>query len=74
MEIKDIKVKVTYEVGFCGLEATEEEFNQLKELFENGNELEGFGYDKFNKAREWLTAKIKEEDCCDIKYEIEGLE
>lgn len=72
-EIKDIKVKVTYEVGLGGLDATEQEFNQLKELFEDGKELEGMGYDKFNEAREWLNAKIQERDCCDISYEIKDL-
>lgn len=74
MEIKDIKVKVTYEVGLGGLDATEQEFNQLKELFEDGKELDGMGHDKFNEAREWLNAKIQERDCCDISYEIEDLE
>lgn len=74
MDIKDIKVKVTYEVGLGGLEATDIIFNQLKELFEQGKELEGFGYDKFNEAREWLNTEIKEGDCCEITYEIEDLE
>jgi len=74
MEIKDIKVKVTYEVGLGGLDCNEQVFNQLKELFENGKELDGMEHDKFNDAREWLNAEIMERDCCELKYEIEDLE
>lgn len=74
VEIKDITVKVTYEVGLGGLESTGVVFDQLKELFENGKELDGMGHDKFNEAREWLNAEIKESDCCELKYEIDELE
>lgn len=74
MEIKDIRVKVTYEVGLGGLNATEQELNQLKELFLNGKELDGMGHDKFNEAREWLNKEIMESDCCELNYEIEDLE
>ncbi len=74
MEIKDIKVKITYKVGLGGLDANEQEFNQLKELFKDGKELNGMEHDKFNAAREWLTTKIRERDCCDISYEIEDFE
>ena len=74
MKIKGIRVKVTYQVGLGGLDATEQELNQLKELFENGKELDGMGYDKFNEAREWLNKEIMESDCCELSYEIEGLE
>lgn len=74
VEITDIKVKVTYEVGLGGLESTDVVFNQLKELYENSKELDGMGFDKFNEAREWLNAEIMESDCCELTYEIEELE
>ena len=32
------------------------------------------GHDKFNEAREWLNAEIKEHDCCELTYEIDELE
>jgi len=48
----ETKVKVTYEVRLGGLDATKKKFNQLKELFEDGKELDEMGHDKFNEAKE----------------------
>ena len=74
MIIKDIEVKVTYKVGLGGLNCNEQVFSQLKELFENGTELDGMEHDKFNDAREWLHKEIIQSDCCDLSYEIEDLD
>jgi len=71
----ETKVKVTYEVRLGGLDATKKKFNQLKELFENGKELDEMGHDKFNEAKEWLKPKpqicYKSNELC--KYDCSGL-
>lgn len=70
MNLKDLKVKVTYEVGLGNLDIPKEALEQMEDAYENCKDLDGFGYDKYNEAREWLNSNIQESDCCDIEYEI----
>ena len=70
MKLDRLEVEVTFRVGLGELNLPKEEFEQLTKAFEKGKELDGFGYDEFNEAREWLSDNIKQGDCCDISYEI----
>jgi hypothetical protein len=67
--IKDLSVKVTYSVGLGGLKVSNKVFEQLNEIADSGNEVDGTGMD-FPEAVEWLRDNIKERDCCELQYEI----
>ena len=41
--IKDLDVKVTYRVGLGDVEASDEVFEQLNKIAENGGEIDGMG-------------------------------
>lgn len=73
MDVENIKVKVTYEVGLSELNIPEKKIKQLKKAFEEMKSLGGFGSDEFNEAREWLNSNIRESDCFEIEYEIEDI-
>ena len=71
MEIKDLTVKVTYEVGLGDLEMPIEVYNEIQEANESGDEIDGMSSaDKYLLASEWLGRNIKESDCMEWKAEI----
>lgn len=70
--IKNLDVKVTYRVGLGDIEVSDEVFEQLNEIIENGTEIDGMGME-YSEASEWLRNNIKERDCCDLEYEITEL-
>jgi len=70
--IKDISVTVAYRVGLGGIEVSDEVFEQLNEIADNGTEVDGTGME-YPEAIEWLRDNIKEGDCCDLQYEIQDL-
>jgi len=71
-KIKELSVKVTYRVVLGNVEVSDKVFEQLNELAESGDELDGTGMD-YPEAVEWLRNNIVEGDCCDIEYEISDL-
>ena len=69
--IKDLTVKVTYEVGLGGLEMPIEVYNEIQEADENGDEIDGMSSAvKYLKASEWLGKNIQERDCMEWKAEV----
>jgi hypothetical protein len=69
--IKDLKVKVTYEVGLGDLEMPIEVYNEIQEADENGHDIDGMSStDKYLLASEWLGRNIKESDCMEWKAEV----
>lgn len=70
--IDKIRVTVTYQVGIGGVSVPEKVLNQLKEAYDNGEEIDGTSTD-FGEASEWLADNIKEKDCFEISYEIDEL-
>jgi len=69
--IKDLTVKVTYEVGLGDLEMPIDVYNEIKEADENGDEIDGMGSSgKYLLASEWLSQNIQERDCMEWKAEI----
>ena len=71
MIVKDLKLKVSYRVGYGGVEMPREVYDQLVEAQENGDEIEMGGISKYPDAFEWLSNNIKERDCMDWSAEID---
>jgi len=71
-KIKDLWVKVTYEVRLGDLEVPKEVKKELKEAYRKSSEIEGVE-DRYPEASDWLVQNIKEKDCYDWKVEIEDL-
>lgn len=69
--IKDLTVKVTYEVGLGDLEMPIEVYNQIMEAEKNGDDIETMtGNRKYEEAAEWLSQNIQERDCMEWKAEV----
>jgi hypothetical protein len=71
MIVKDLTVKVSYRVGYGGVEMPQKVYDQLVEAQENGDEIEMGGISKYPDAYEWLSDNIKERDCMDWSAEID---
>lgn len=70
-KIKDLTVKVTYEVGLGDLEMPIDVYNEIQEADENGHDIDGMSSaGKYLKASEWLGKNIKESDCMEWKAEV----
>jgi hypothetical protein len=72
MEIKDLWVKVTYEVRLSDLEMPQEVFDEINEAIDRGRDIDTMsGIDNdYENASDWLTDNIKEQDCMECKFEI----
>lgn len=72
MEIESISVKMTFEVGLGGFEMSQEAFDQIKELNENGLDISSDNLDseKHQEAWDWLNKNIKSIDAYEWEYEI----
>ena len=68
--IRGLSVKVTYRVGLGELKVSDEVFKQLREIADNGIELDGTS-EKYTEANDWLHDNIREADCWNIEYELE---
>lgn len=69
--IKDLTVKVTYEVGLGDLKMPIEVYNQIMEADENGDEIGTMSRNrKYEEAAEWLSQNIQERDCMEWKAEV----
>ena len=66
--VKDITVKVTYQVGLHNLGVTNEVYKALKECYENGDTIDLIDH---GKLRDWLALNIQEMDCCEWEAEIQ---
>ena len=71
MKIKDLRVRVIYEVGLGDLDMPSEVYNEIQEADENGDEIDGMSSaGKYLKASEWLGINIKESDCMEWRAEV----
>lgn len=70
--IDKLTVQVTYRVSLYGLKVSDEIYNQLNNIVDNGGETNGDDY-KNGHAVDWLADVIKERDCIDHFIEIEEL-
>jgi metal-sulfur cluster biosynthetic enzyme len=71
-KIKDIRVKVTYNVGLGDLEVDDDVFKQLNEIFDNDIELNVTDM-VYSQAIEWLKENIRQRDCYDTQFNITDL-
>jgi hypothetical protein len=71
-KIKNLTVQVTYRVSLHGLSVSDQIYNQLNKIVENGGETSVYDY-KNGHAVDWLSDTIKERDCIDHSFEIEEL-
>jgi hypothetical protein len=67
--IKDLTVKVTYEVGLGDLEMPKEVYKQLLRASERGDDIK-MNSMKYSSAESWLSENIRERDCMEWKVEI----
>jgi predicted membrane protein len=67
-KIKDLRVTVTYTVGYGDIEVSDKVFEQL----ENNSEFTSDDMEN-SEAIEWLSSNIKEEDAMDWKWEIDDI-
>lgn len=65
MIVKDLTVKVSYRVGYDGVEMPQKVYDQLIKAQENGYEIQMGGISKYPDAFQWLSDNIKEGDCMD---------
>lgn len=72
MKLKEITIKVTYEIGLGNVKIPKKAYKQLLEAYENGDEIE-MQSDKYPEAEEWILQNFKESDCMDWKSEITDL-
>ena len=79
--IKDLQVKITYTVGLCNVEVTDEIYDALTEIYDVKNGLvpdpdECFikGERHLENVSEWILDNISEKDAMDWEAEIESLE
>jgi len=71
MEIKDLWVKITYEVRLGNLEMPQEAFDEITKANEQCRDIDTMsGIDAYPNASEWLTDNIEERDCMEWKAEI----
>lgn len=71
-KVKDLWVKVTYEVRILDLDIPKEVKKELKKAYRKGREIQG-GEMKYVDASNWLSENIKERDSFEWKVEIEEL-
>lgn len=67
--IKDLTVKVTYEVGLGDLEMPIDVYNEIQEAEKKGNYI-NMNSLSYPKAEQWLSQNIQERDCMEWKAEI----
>lgn len=69
--VKDLTVRVTYEVGLGDVEMPIEVYNQILESEENGHTIDGMSSaGAYLEASDWLGKHITERDCMEWKAEI----
>jgi hypothetical protein len=73
MNIKDIRIVVTYTVALSELEVPENVYEQLVEAYYGNDTIEIDGSPYFADALDWLTTNIRERDSCDWSVEIDEL-
>lgn len=70
--VKQLTVKVTYRVALLELDIPINEYHEMAQSFDEGEEIEVHGM-KYELAQEWLVDNIKESDCMDWSAEVEDL-
>jgi hypothetical protein len=73
MNIKDIRIAVTYTVRLSELEVPENVYEQLVEAYDEDEIIETDGLSCFSDALNWLMSNISEKDAIDWNAEISDL-
>lgn len=69
MIVKDLGVKVTYEVGFGDVEMPEDVYKQIVTAAEDGYTIQANDM-VYPEASDWLCNNIRERDACDWESDI----
>ena len=72
-KIKDLTIKTTYKVGLGDVEVPDNVYDELKEIFSTGGEIDSSDFEHSNAA-EWLRDNIHQRDCMDCEWEIDDFE
>jgi hypothetical protein len=70
-KIKNITVKVTYEVSLSNIEVKDEVYNDLLECYETGEDIDG---DSCDTVMDFIDSYVHEDTCDDICFEIQDLD
>lgn len=75
--IKNLNIKVIYEVGLNRVEVEDEVYESLMKAYNDGGEIPGpdecchfNGKQELAPASEWIFENIKEKDAMDWEYEV----
>lgn len=75
--IKDLTVRMTFNVGFQDVEVSESVFNGLNKIAEKGSysdsDMNRTKDQEILNAWDWLSSNISTDDAMDIEYEVEDL-
>ncbi|MDR1562280.1 MAG: hypothetical protein LBS54_04225 [Dysgonamonadaceae bacterium] len=71
-KIKSLEITVTYKVGYCDVEISDEMLKKFIDVYDCGGC--NFDSDKHADAVEWLNQNICEADAYEWSYEIINLE
>lgn len=70
-KIENIHVKVTYEVGLNDIKVDSKTYDALMELTDVSGKVDWSPKTENESAAfDWLNANIREDDCCELEYEI----
>jgi hypothetical protein len=70
--IKDLTIKITYEVSLGNIEVPKKVYKQLLKSAKKGKDIEMQSLE-FDDAEIWITENFKERDCTEWKAEIVDL-
>lgn len=75
--IKDLTVRMTFNVGFQDVEVSESVFNGLNKIAEKGScsdyDMNRTKDQEILNAWDWLGSNISTDDAMDTEYEVEDL-
>jgi hypothetical protein len=71
--IKDLTVKLTFEVGFGDVEVSDEVYKGLVEIEQEGYDVNNLS-DAVARANDWLNYNVKVEDAYEWEYEVEVID
>jgi len=71
--IKNITVRVTYEVSLSNVEVSEEVFNYINNVYDFSGQIDDLN-PAHSRATDWIADNIREFDACEWTTEIRNLD
>ena len=68
--VKELRLKITYEIELNDVKMPQEVYDQLTDAIENGDDIDIFNPGKHPDAGDWLVENVSERGCMDWEAEI----